>query len=62
MVQKANVEIRRAAKEQGVPLWRVAEAMQVCDNTLYRMLRRELSKEQTEEIIRLIAEIAEGGE
>ena len=42
----ANLDIRRLAKAEGIPLWRCAEAMGISEPTLTRRLRRELSSDE----------------
>lgn len=56
-MNKANTEIRVAAKKTGVYLYNIADRLGVSENTLTRLLRRELSVEKKTEILRLIAEI-----
>ncbi len=54
-----NQEIRTAAKENGVRLWEVADALGINDGNLSRKLRHELSAEEQKQIISIIADIAE---
>ncbi len=52
-----NIEIRQAAAEAGVKLWRIADAMGIADHVFSRRLRHELpdaDKERVMEIIRLL--------
>lgn len=56
-MSKANTEIRVAAKKTGVYLYNIADRLGVSENTLTRLLRRELNAEKKTEILRLIAEI-----
>ncbi len=55
-----NVEIRRTAKESGVHLWEVAEALGIADATFYRRLRRELSEAEKREILDIIVRLRGG--
>lgn len=41
----ANEAIRAYAKENGVPLWKIAEVLQISEFTFSRKLRHELSRE-----------------
>ncbi len=54
-----NQEIRKAAKEKGVKLWEVAEALKIQESGLSRKLRHELPEEEKTKILALIDEIAE---
>lgn len=53
-----NQEIREAAKKNGVALWKIAEKLGVCEATITRKLRYELSAEEREKILGIIAKIA----
>lgn len=55
---KYNMTIRKAAKESRVPLWAVADAMNISEPTMTRKLRHELPQEETERILAIIARIA----
>ena len=55
-----NVEIRRTAKESGVHLWEVAEALGIADATFSRRLRRELPEAEKGEILAIIAGLSGG--
>lgn len=56
-----NREIRTYAKEKGVYLWEIAEALHINDGNFSRKLRKELPEAQKQEIIQIIDKIA-GGE
>ncbi len=43
---KKNIDIRRAAKENGVFLWEIAEKLGVSEPTLNRYLRKEMTDSQ----------------
>ncbi len=58
MTKKYNVQIRTAAKNKGVFLYDVAEALGVSENTLTRWLRRELPDSKQREIIAIIDKLA----
>lgn len=53
-----NEDLRIYAKKSGVPLWKVAERINVCAETLYRKLRKELSPESKKEIREIIDKVA----
>ena len=54
-----NMKIRREAAKNDLKLWEVAEACGMTDSTFSRKLRRELSSEQRNHILKVIAELAE---
>lgn len=58
MTTKTNQAIRNAAKDKGVPLWRIAEKLGINDGNFSRKLRRELNEEETESILNIISELA----
>lgn len=60
MKSKANERIRAAAKENGVKLWKIADALGVNDGNFSRKLRHELPPDETARILALIDEIAKG--
>lgn len=49
-----NLDIRKKAKEAGIPLWRIAEALQIHENSFYRMMRYEMSASRKHEIFAVI--------
>lgn len=53
----ANETIKRAAKEFHVKLWRIADRMGLSDSSFSRMLRKELSKEDRNKILFIIADL-----
>ena len=54
----SNKDVRLKAKGSGVPLWQVAEKMNVSEPTLYRKLRHELADEEKVKIFAIIDELA----
>ncbi|GAB6259312.1 hypothetical protein [Peribacillus sp. N1] len=50
-----NEEIKRA--KGSVPNWVIAEKLGIHENSFYRLLRQELSKEKKEEILKIIKEL-----
>lgn len=53
----ANSEIRRKAKENGVNLWRIADALGITDGNFSRKLRKELSEAEKEQIFKIIDDL-----
>ena len=60
MSMTANVEIRNSAKEKGVKLWRVAEALGMADSAFSRKLRHELEEEEKNRVLSAIEQLAAG--
>ena len=56
----ANLDVRMAAKRAGIPLWRVAQMLQISEASMTRMLRLELSPEDKARILRAIENAAHG--
>ena len=56
---KENLEVRRAAKEAKVPLWKVAAGVGISEPTLIRWLRFPLPAEKEQRIMTAIQELAE---
>ena len=54
---KPNMDLRFYARGKGVPLWRVAEAYGIHENTLLQRLRKQYSKEDAEEFMRIVDKI-----
>ena len=50
--------VRAAAKRAGVPLWKVADEIGVCEMTLQRRLRKVLPIEQETELIAIIEKLS----
>lgn len=57
-MMQANMEIRIAAKNAGVKLWEVAEAIGISDGMLSRKLRRELPEAEQRKILSIVADLA----
>lgn len=53
-----NLDVRFKARSLGVPLWKVARALNIGTNTLYTRLRRELSAEEKKKYYAVIQQIA----
>jgi len=54
-----NRELRQYARAADVAQWQIAESMGVCEMTVSRMLRKELSEEKTAEIRAIIDALRE---
>lgn len=55
-----NEKIRIHAQKSKVKLWQVAEIMGIHDSKLSKMLRHELPKMETEKILTIIDDLANG--
>lgn len=55
---EANKDIRQAAQNAGVFLWRVADALGISDRTLCVQMRRELPDETKARILSIIRDLA----
>jgi lambda repressor-like predicted transcriptional regulator len=52
-----NMTIREAAKEAGLPLWRIAYAMGITDSTMSRKLRKPFPQAEKERVLQIIASL-----
>lgn len=55
---KENQKIRNAAKDAGLPLWKIAVAIGVSEPTLIRWLRLPLPAEKEKRVMEAIAVLA----
>ena len=53
-----NEEVRKTAKNAKVPLWAIAEALQISEPTMTRKMRHELSETEKKRMLAIIADIA----
>lgn len=53
----ANVDIRTLAKQSNVKLWQIADKLGLTDIMFSKKLRKELSKEEKEQIKSIIKEL-----
>ena len=53
-----NQDIRQKAKAASVHLWQIADALSICDMTLTRRMRRELSCTDKARIFAVIESLA----
>lgn len=49
--------IRGIIKESGFPLWRIADRVGVCENTVSRWLRHEPDGERRDRLLRALSEL-----
>ncbi|MDF2947604.1 MAG: hypothetical protein K0S51_2283 [Bacillales bacterium] len=62
MKTKANNDIRELIKSVGLTQWEVGEGLNLGESTFSRKLRKELTNEQKEELIKKIVEMVKGYE
>ena len=55
---KANMKIREEARNSGVRLWQVADALGIQESMFSKKLRKELSEEEQVKILSIIDELA----
>lgn len=61
-MKKANICIRSNAKQAKVPLWAIADKLNLSEVAFLRHLRYELPDEEKERIRTIIVELAQEGE
>ena len=54
-----NEEIRKAARENGVFLYQIADELKIYDANFSRLLRRELPSDKKKQILAIIQKIAD---
>lgn len=52
-----NMDLRIAMKLHGVPFWKLADALNVSEVTVYRKFRHELPDDQKKEIMKIIEKL-----
>ena len=60
--KRANDEIRKKAEAARVPLWRIADRLGICEQTLCRHLRYEFTPKQKAVFLEAVDRIIEGRE
>lgn len=55
----ANTDIRREAKANGVPLWRIAEFLKISEPTMSRRMRKEMPDEEKKQMREIISQLAQ---
>ena len=58
----SNKIIRKAISESGLKYWHVANQYGISDGNFSRLLRKELSNEKKERILKIINELKKEGE
>lgn len=58
MKKPANQELRNAAKTAKVPLWAIADVLQISEPSMTRKLRRELGETEKRKILDIISALA----
>lgn len=53
-----NEELRRKMKETGVTFWQIADVIGVCEMTISRRFRKELSENEKSEMNSIIDKLA----
>lgn len=56
-----NLKIRKTAKEKNIKLWQIADKLQMNDGNFSRLLRHELPKEKSDEILHIIEDLTMNG-
>lgn len=54
---KANLDIRKAASDLNIPLWRIADRYGITDSNFSRLLRKELPEEKRNMVLKIIADL-----
>jgi hypothetical protein len=55
---KPNLDLRLYAKGHGVPLWRIAQEFGFSEQTMILRLRKQYSKEDAKEFMRIVDKIS----
>ena len=55
----ANQDIRFAAMQAGISLWKIAEKYGITDSSFSRLLRHELSADKKQKILDIIKDLKE---
>lgn len=55
---KANMKIREKAKNSGVRLWQIADALGIQESMFSKRLRNELPEDEQERILAIIDKLA----
>jgi len=55
----ANMDLRQKMKSEGVTLWQLADVLGVCEMTVSRRFRKELSEKEKNKISKIIDNIVD---
>ena len=58
----ANQELRAELKGLGIPLWRLAHQIGICDGSIQRWFRVALEGEHREKVLKALEELKEGSQ
>lgn len=58
-IKEKNIPIREALSATDMPIWKLAELLNVSENTAYRIMRKNLTAAEQNDIISLIKQAAE---
>ena len=62
MKNTANQDLRKAARDSGVPLWAIADVLHISEPTMTRKLRRELPEKEKQQMFGIIEQLAKEAE
>ena len=54
-----NQDIRRIARAEGIPMWRIAKALGISEPTMTRRMRQELPENEKEKLKVIIRNLSE---
>lgn len=57
---KVNMKIREKARNSGVRLWQIADALGMQESLFSKKLRKELPEDEQERILNIIDDLAKG--
>lgn len=57
----ANLDLRRLARAEGIPLWRIARSLAISEASMSRKLRHELPESEKARIREVIEKLKGGG-
>lgn len=57
---KANMKIREKARNSGIRLWQIADALGMQESLFSKKLRKELPEDEQERILNIIDDLAKG--
>lgn len=54
-----NQDVRNLAKDNNIPLWKIADGLGITDSTFSKWLRKELSDETKQKVIEIVNKLKE---